>query len=87
MNELTFILILSFVAIAIAFAVLFSIVSDLKRELRYHGQKIDNRAFESSIRILEKTSNDTRDKVDALVEYLNVDLTQEPQKYVLKDRS
>lgn len=88
MTDLTFTLVVSFIVVAIfiAFVVLFSLVSNLKREILYLDQKIETRAYESIVQMLSKTTYTTKDRLDALAAHLNVDVKQEPEKYVVKEK-
>ena len=88
MTTLTYTLILSFVVIAIiiAFVVLFSLVSDLKREIKYLGQRVDSRAYESSVQSISRITYETRDKLDAVCTHYNLEIEQEPEKYVVRKK-
>ena len=88
MTDLTFTLVVSFVVVSVftAFAVLFSLNSNLKREIHDLDQKIENRAYESVVQMLSKTAYNTRDRLDALAAHLNVDVKQEPEKYVVRKK-
>ena len=88
MTDLTFALILSFTvaAIFIAFVVLFTLISNLKREILYLGQRIDSRAFESNVQMLSKTAYATKDKLDAVCTHYNLEIEQEPSKYVVRKK-
>ena len=88
MTNLTFTLVLSFAAAAMIFLmfVLFNLVNGLKREIGYLDQKVENRAYDSTVQVLSKTTYETRDKLDVLADHLNVDVKQEPQKYVVRTK-
>ena len=88
MTDTIFTLVLSFVVVAVftAFVVLFSLVGNLKREIGYLDQKVENRAYDSTVQVLSKTTYETRDKLDVLADHLNVDVKQEPQKYVVRTK-
>ncbi len=87
MTDLTFTLIASFVAVAvfIAFVVLFSLISSLKSEILSLNQRVDSRAFESTVQMVSRTTYETRERLNALAAHLNVDVKQEPEKYVVKE--
>ena len=87
MTDTIFTLIVSFAvaAVLISWVVLFFIVSDLKTEILYLSQRVDSRAFESTVQVVSKTTCETRDRLNALAAHLNVDVKQEPEKYVVKE--
>jgi short subunit fatty acids transporter len=86
MTDTIFTLVMSFVVVAgfIAFVVLFSLISNLKREIVYLDQKVENRAYDSTVQVLSKTTYETKDKLDALTKHLNVEIKEEIQKYVVE---
>ena len=88
MTDLTFALILSFTvaAIFIVFVVLFILISNLKAEIHYLGQRVDSRAFESSVQRLSKTAYATKDKLDAVCAHYNLEIGQEPSRYVVRKK-
>jgi hypothetical protein len=88
MSDTIFTLVVSFVfvTIFIAFVVLFFLVNNLKIEIMHLEQKVENRAYESVVQVLSNTTYETKDKLDVLVDHLNVYINREPQKYVVKEK-
>jgi len=88
MTTLTSTLILSFVVVSIiiAFVVLFTLISNLKAEILYLGQRVDSRAFESNVQMLSKTAYATKDKLDAVCTHYNLEIEQEPSRYVVRKK-
>ena len=87
MTDLTSTLVFSSVVVAvfIAFVVLFFLISNLKGKILYLDHKVENRAYDSTVQTISKISCNTRDRLDALAAHLNVDVKQEPEKYVVKE--
>lgn len=73
---------LAVVAVFISFVVLFAQVSNLKREIEYLDQKVENRAYDTTMQVVSRMAHETKDKLDVLADHLNVDIKQEPRKYV-----
>jgi hypothetical protein len=88
MTDTIFTLVLSFVVVAVfmSFVVLFFLVGNLKREIFHLEQNINNRAYDSTVQVLSKTTYETKDRLDALATHLNVDVKQEPEKYVVRKK-
>ena len=80
-------------AVIVLVIVLFSIVRSFKDEISSLEQRINNRAFNvdvemnsRDIRQINDSLGRTNTSLHALTEHLNVEITEEPQKYVVRKK-
>lgn len=80
-------------AVIVLVVVLFAIVRSFKDEISSLEQRIDNRALKvdaeingRDIRQINDSLGRTNASLHALTEHLNVEITEEPQKYVVRTK-
>jgi hypothetical protein len=88
MTDFTLTLVVSFTVAAFIILVfsLFVIVNNFNQKIMSLEHNIENRSYDSVVQTVSKTAYETKDRLDALTAHLNVDVKQEPQKYVVKER-
>ena len=82
----TLILAILSAAVVILIGSLFIIVSNFHDKIFSLKQDIQSRAHESTTQVTTNVAYETKHKLEALVKHLNVEIEEEPQKYVVRTK-
>jgi hypothetical protein len=88
MTDLTLTLLVSGTAgvvVGLVFA-LFFVVSNFNDKIFSLQRDIEIRAYDSTVQTLSKTAYATKDRLDAVCTHYNLEIEQEPSKYVVRKK-